>query len=203
MVRPIAFAVEQWMDKYENTPGVINVAETCASSISLNELINLSKDKSATLPVSGSTKLTYGSIRGSAELRGTVASLHSHGKQQLTEENVIIAQGGISANFLALYTLLGPTDHVICVYPTYQQLYSVPESLGASLSLWNLHEENGYIPDPKELDELVRPNTKVRALTMHGLVKETNCADDHYQQPQQSNWCIDPNRDPESDCSVC
>lgn len=162
MVRPIAFAVEQWMDKYENTPGVINVAETCASSITLNELISLSKNQDKTLPVSADTRLTYGSIRGSEELRKTVASRHSHKDHQLTGDNVIISQGGISANFLTLYTLLGPTDHVICVYPTYQQLYSVPESLGASMSLWRLREENGYIPDVKDLDELVRPNTKAR-----------------------------------------
>lgn len=163
MVRPIAFAVEQWMDKYETTPGVLNVAETCASSISLDELTSLAANGDPALPVKTSTRLTYGSILGSTELRNSVADIHNTDSvHQLNEDNVIIAQGGISANFLVLYSLLGPTDHVICVYPTYQQLYSVPESLGAKTSFWRLKPENGYIPDVNELPDLVRKNTKVR-----------------------------------------
>lgn len=161
-MKPIAFAVEQWMDEYELTPGVLNVAETCASSISIDELTALSGNKDTPLPLKTSTRLTYGSIRGSTELRKAVAELHTGGATRpLTEADVIIAQGGISANFLALFTLLGPTDHVVCVYPTYQQLYSVPESLGAQVSLWKLKAENGYIPDVAELSSLVRRNTKV------------------------------------------
>lgn len=164
-MKPIAFAVEQWMDEYELTPGVLNVAETCASSISIDELTALSGNKDTPLPLKTNTRLTYGSIRGSTELRKAVAELHTGGvTRPLTEADVIIAQGGISANFLALFTLLGPTDHVICVYPTYQQLYSVPESLGAQVSLWKLEAENGYIPDVGELSSLVRRNTKVSML---------------------------------------
>lgn len=127
------------MDRFENTPGVLNVAETCASSISIDDLVRLSEDADKE-PMLTSSKLTYGSIRGSAALRNSVAGLHSGSDHQLTEDNVIIAQGGISANFLVLYSLLGPTDHVICVYPTYQQLYLVPESFGADVSLWRLKE---------------------------------------------------------------
>ncbi|KAJ3496986.1 hypothetical protein NLG97_g2246 [Lecanicillium saksenae] len=152
MVRPITFEVEQWMDQYETTPGVLNVAETCASSISIDELTSLSGDKDAAAPFRTSTRLTYGPIWGSPELRRRVAELHTSGNNQpLNKENVIITQGGIGANFLTLFTLLGPSDHVICVYPTYQQLYSVPESLGAQVSLWKLRAENGFIPDCSEL----------------------------------------------------
>lgn len=76
----------------------------------------------------------------------------------------MITQGAIAANFLLFYTLVGPQDHVICVYPTYQQLYGVPESLGAEVSLWKLRKENGYIPDVSELDSLVKSNTKMIVL---------------------------------------
>ncbi|KAL6876981.1 pyridoxal phosphate-dependent transferase [Trichoderma novae-zelandiae] len=91
--------VEQWMDTYETTPGVLNIAET---------------------------------------------------------------QGAIAANFLVFCGLIGPGDHVICVYPTYRQLFSVPESLGAEVSLWRLRLENGFVPDVDELETLVKANTKVR-----------------------------------------
>ena len=77
---------------------------------------------------------------------------------------MLITQGAIGANFLLLYTLVNPGDHVISVYPTYQQLYGVPESLGAEVSLWKLKRENNFIPDVAELEALARPNTKVCSL---------------------------------------
>ncbi|KAJ3948983.1 uncharacterized protein N0V96_000090 [Colletotrichum fioriniae] len=173
MVRISAFDVEQWMDEYEITPGCLNIAETCAASVSVNDLETLSEDKHAPGPVDLSTKLVYGPIRGSARLRQRVAALCSGAGAGagfdsddanpgvLCEDDVLITQGAIGANFLLLYTLVNSGDHVICVYPTYQQLYSVPESLGADVSLWRLKEENGFVPDVSELEVLVKPNTKM------------------------------------------
>ncbi|CRK12723.1 hypothetical protein BN1723_003979, partial [Verticillium longisporum] len=157
MVRLAPFEVERWMDEYEVTPGVINIAETCAASISIDELVALSEDKSGKSPIDTSTCLVYGAIPGSEALRSNIASQH----ENLSSENVLITQGAIAANFLTLYTLVGPGDHVICVYPTYQQLYSVPQSLGADVTLWKLKAENGFVPDVAELEALVRPNTKM------------------------------------------
>jgi len=57
--------------------------------------------------------------------------------------------------------LVGPGDHVICHYPTYQQLYSVPTSLGAEVSLWKSDAGNGWQLDIEELERLIRPNTKL------------------------------------------
>lgn len=163
MVRFQPFAVEQWMDKYETTSNVLNVAETCCSSISIDELSNISDDKQSPVNIPTSTHLTYGSIRGSQDLRSRVAHLCSHAsRHRLTGDDVIITQGAINANFLVLYSLIGPGDHVICVYPTYQQLYSVPASLGADVSLWRLRSDAGYIPSLDDLNTLLQDNTKVR-----------------------------------------
>ena len=141
MVRVEPFAVEQWMDKYETTPNVINIAETCASSISINDLTSLSTSASASPPFDPSDKLTYGAIRGSQALREHISTLCSaENGEKLPADNVLITQGAINANFLGLYTLVGSGDHVVCVYPTYQQLYSVPPTLGAEVSLWRLRE---------------------------------------------------------------
>ncbi|KAK0735054.1 pyridoxal phosphate-dependent transferase [Lasiosphaeria miniovina] len=162
MVKINPFEVEQWMDRYETTPGVLNVAETCAASVSIDDLVALCKDENAPGPLALSTKLTYGAIRGSQALRQNVASLFDRPSlTPLSAEGVVITQGAIVANFLLFYTLVGPGDHVICVYPTYQQLYAVPESLGAEVSLWALKEENGYIPDIGDLEKLVKTNTKM------------------------------------------
>lgn len=109
-----------------------------------------------------SAKLTYGAIRGSEKLRGLVAALFDNETAApLSADKILITQGAIVANFLLLYTLIGPGDHVVCVYPTYQQLYGVPQSLGAEVSLWKLRRDNGYVPDVTELDSLVKSNTKM------------------------------------------
>ncbi|KAK5992959.1 Capreomycidine synthase [Cladobotryum mycophilum] len=160
MVRFDIFEVEKWMDTYENTPGIINIAETCASSISIDDLSQFSTEKLTLGPLQTSAKLTYGAIRGSSTLRERVGALINE-QQPLPADNVIITQGAIGANFLTFYTLIHPGDHVICVYPTYQQLYSVPASLGAEVSLWRLRAENDFVPDINELEGLVKANTKM------------------------------------------
>lgn len=164
MVRIEPFHVEQWMDKYETKQNVLNVSETCVSSQSIDDLLELSNGKSSICSVfSTSKKLTYGAILGSESLRSSVAGLYStEAGTRLSPENVLITPGAIFANFLLYYTLIGPGDHIVCVYPTYQQLYSVPQSLGAEVSLWRLSKENSYVPNMEELTGLVKTNTKVR-----------------------------------------
>lgn len=163
MVQIKAFEVEEWMDRLETTPGALNIAETCCESVSIKELTELSNDKSAAGPLDIATRrMTYGAIYGSVNTRQQIANLYANDVSgSLPSDQVVITQGAIVANFLTLYTLVGANDHVICVYPTYQQLYEVPKSLGADVSLWKLKAEDGYIPDVRELQGLVRENTKV------------------------------------------
>lgn len=174
MVRIEPFEVEQWMDRLETTPGVLNIAETCAASLSIDELASLCEDKNVPGPLDLSKRMTYGAIRGSETLRQHVSRLLSkHASAPLPADNVVVTPGAILANFLLFYTLVGPGDHVVCVYPTYQQLYSVPESLGAEVSLWKLKKENEYVPDVGELEGLVKSNTKV------GRVSSSSFSESH------------------------
>ncbi|KAG8349494.1 hypothetical protein FVEN_g12307 [Fusarium venenatum] len=162
MVKIAPFAVEQWMDNYETTAGVLNVAETCAASVSIDDLVGMCKDTQTSDPIDTSIKLTYGSIPGSRILRERIAAHCSGEGAQLAAEDIIVTQGAIGANFLALYSLLEPGDHVICVYPTYQQLYDVPRSIGAEVTLWKLkEEEEGFVPNTDDLMNLIQDNTKI------------------------------------------
>lgn len=162
MVKIEDFAVEQWMDKYETT-AKYNTAETCCASVSVDDLRALSEDKETDpLGKLQSTKLTYGAIRGSDQLRETLSNLYSvKTPARLPKDNILITAGAIQANFLVLYSLVGPGDHVICHYPTYQQLYSVPASLGAEVSLWKSKEADNWQLNIEELKTLIRPNTKL------------------------------------------
>lgn len=150
------------MDDHEEN-AKYNLAETCCASISLHDLESLSSSSEPHKSILDySQKQVYGAIRGSETLRANIAALYNgSGKANLTADNVLVTSGAIQANFLALYTNVGPGDHVICQYPTYQQLYSVPESLGAEVSLWRSNADDGWRLDLDELKALIRPNTKL------------------------------------------
>ena len=72
-----------------------------------------------------------------------------------------ITHGAIGANDLVINALVEPGDTVISVLPTYQQLYSIPESLGARVKICQLRPENGFLPDLAELESLVDSSTKL------------------------------------------
>lgn len=156
----------QWMDAYE-TSAKYNIAETCCDSISLTQLLELSssspassKDASSFLDIN--RRQDYGHIRGSPELKENIAALYNTlGVLPLPVDNVLVTQGAIAANFLLLNTLVGPGDHVVCHHPTYQQLYSVPATLGAEVSLWKATSEARWALEIEELKRLLKSNTKL------------------------------------------
>ncbi|WP_257348250.1 aminotransferase [Pseudalkalibacillus decolorationis] len=151
------FAIEEWMNAYEHD-AIYNMAETCVDSLTVNELVSINgDDPEQFLRSLLNKKLTYGHIEGSPDFKEQVAKLYKN----MSPENVLEMNGAIGANFLVLYSLIKPGDEVICVQPTYQQLYSVPESFGAEVKLLKLKPENGYLPDLEELTSLVTDKTKL------------------------------------------
>lgn len=148
------------MDAYE-TKCKYNIAETCCASISVDQLRDLSEDKDRQV-FDTSRVLNYGAIRGSENLRNNLARLYSvKVATPLPAENILTTAGAIQANYLTAYTLVGPGDHVICHYPTYQSLYDVPKQLGAEVDLWKAKPENNWIPSIEDLKALIKPNTKL------------------------------------------
>jgi aspartate/methionine/tyrosine aminotransferase len=148
------------MDEYE-TKAKYNIAETCCASISIDQLVELSENKNANV-IQTSKVLGYGTIRGSDELRQNLARLYSAKvTSPLSPDNILTTAGAIQANYLAAYTLVGPGDHVICHYPTYQSLYEVPKQLGAEVELWKAKPENEWALSIDDLKALIKPNTKL------------------------------------------
>lgn len=157
MVKIEPFSVEAWMDKHENNCKY-NIAETCCASISLDQLRELSEDKDTPI-IDPSAILNYGAIRGSTQLRENLARLYSAKGTPLPVDNILTTPGAIQANALVFYSLVGPGDHVICHYPTYQSLYEVPKQLGATVDLWRATPENHWIPQIEQLKALIKPGT--------------------------------------------
>lgn len=151
------FKIEEWMNAYEDD-AVYNLAETCVHSLTVGELIGIDgTDPKQFFNELSKQRLTYGHIEGSPDFRELVSRLY----KTMTKENILTMNGAIGANFLLLYTLVNPGDEVISVHPTYQQLYSVPESFGATVKRLNLRPENGFLPDLNELRSLVTKQTKL------------------------------------------
>ena len=152
-----AFAVEEWMNKYEDG-AKYNIAETCVDSVSLDELFALTgEDKQAFLDAFCAKRLTYGDIFGRPEFKSGVCKLY----KTVQPGDVVPTHGAAGANHHVFCSLISPGDRVISIMPTYQQLYSIPESIGAELAVMHLKQENGYLVDLDELRALVTPETKM------------------------------------------
>lgn len=151
------FAVEEWMNAWEEGAR-FNIAETCVDSVSLDELFALTgEDRGAFFQEFSARRLTYGAIEGAPAFKQGVCKLY----KTITPENVVPTHGAAGANHHVFYSLIEPGDRVVSIMPTYQQLYSIPESFGADVQLLHLRQENDYLPDLDELRRLVTPGTKM------------------------------------------
>lgn len=154
------FAVEEWMNAWE-VGAKYNIAETCVDSISMDELFALTgENKEKFLTQLCARRLSYGDIEGLPVFRKGVCKLYT----SLGMEHIVPTHGASGANHHVFYSLISPGDRVVSIMPTYQQLYSIPESYGAQVRVLHLHKENGYLPDIDALRRLVTPETKLICL---------------------------------------
>ena len=100
-------------------------------------------------------------MKGGLALRQNLADLYSARAAGVTSEDILTANAGIDANHIVLAALVEPTDHIICHYPTYEQLYQVPRSLGAEVSLWKADPSTKWKLDIDDLKGMIRENTKM------------------------------------------
>ena len=151
------FKVEKWMNEYEQY-SKYDLGNTTVQNLSLDELFELSNvDKTAFLNNLCAQKQGYGNITGNPDLKNGISKLY----ETVTPDGIIPTIGGAGANHLVFYSLVEPSDSVVSVIPTYQQLYSIPESFGAEVKLLKLKKENNFLPDIDELKSLVSSNTKL------------------------------------------
>lgn len=154
------FKVERWMNEYEED-AIYNLAETCVDSITIKELLELAgQDVDRYMRNLADTRLSYSHIFGSPELLKGIASLY----RDITTAQVIPTHGAIGANNQVITTLIGPSDNMVSVMPTYQQHYSIPESIGADVRILQLTLEDDYLPNLDILRSLVDENTKMITL---------------------------------------
>jgi len=152
------FALERWMTAWE-TQTPFDIAESGIFPMSARELLDLEppEERERTLERFLDIRLGYSEAPGTLELRTLIAATY----RDTGPEEILVTTGAIEANFLLFNVLLEPGDHVVAVYPAYQQLYSVPRAIGSDVSLWKLRAEDGFRYDVDELERLVTPRTKL------------------------------------------
>ena len=154
------FGVELWMNEFE-LQCEFNLAETCVESITIAQLLELAGRDETALSELLPLKMTYGAIEGSDRLRDAIAALYD----RQARDNILVTHGTIGANALVHQALVSQGDTVISIVPSYQQHYSLPESIGANVQLLHLRAENNFLPDFDELRALVTPGTRMIAVT--------------------------------------
>ena len=154
------FGVELWMNEFE-LQCEFNLAETCVESITIAQLLELAGRDETALAELLPLKMTYGAIEGSDRLRDAIATLYD----RQARDNILVTHGTIGANALVHQALVSQGDKVVSIVPTYQQHYSIPESIGADVCLLHLRAENDFLPDFDALRIMATPGTRMIAIT--------------------------------------
>src|SRR5215813_13385008 len=145
------FALERWMTAWE-TKTPYDIAESGIFPQTVRDLLSFepAEERERTLSRLLDLRLGYSEAPGTEELRKAIAATY----RDAGPDEILVTTGAIEANFLLFNGLLEPGDHVVAVYPAYQQLYSVPRAIGCDVSLWELKPEEGFRYDLDRIDAL-------------------------------------------------
>ncbi len=149
----LPFKLERYFAQYEFSARYLLSSSDC-DGLQQTELLKLADPETSRLW--NELSLGYTESRGLPLLRSEVAKLYDG----ITPDNVLIItpEEGI---FIALNTILGKGDHVVCTYPGYQSLYEIAQGIGCDITKWEAEEKNGWRFDPDTLKNSIRPHTKL------------------------------------------
>jgi aspartate/methionine/tyrosine aminotransferase len=147
------FELERYFAKWE-----FNVAHLlCASDpepLTMGELLALADPEAEALW--RDLRLGYTESPGHPLLRAEIA----RGYDTVGPDQVLVCSGGEEAVFVALGTILGPGDHAVVVWPSYQSLHEVARAAGAEVTLLPLEHDQGWALDLDRLRAALRPSTR-------------------------------------------
>lgn len=156
-MKPLPFALERYFARYEFTTKYL----LCSSDPESMPIAELLAFEDGAAERFAKTWLGYTESLGSPELREAIGALYP-----VTGANGVLVHGGTQeAVFTAINCALGAGDHMIVQFPAYQSQYSIAESIGATVTRWNVDLGGDGAPDPDELEALLRPETRAIVIT--------------------------------------
>ena len=171
------FKAEKWMNDHENDCKY-NLTESCVQPFKMDELLNLLGIKEQYIEQLLNTTLDYGPINGSDSLKEQISKLY----ENVSVDNIALAQGGNNANMLVIMELFDENDEIITFTPSYEQFSSLAKSIHASVVSLPLYEEKNWMYDLNEIENNINSNTKAIVLINPNnptgtVLSESDCLD--------------------------
>jgi len=147
------FAIERFYERWEFRAELMLSSSDCESR-TVEDLLALEPGAEQRLR---GLRLGYTEVPGSPELREAVAA----GYERAGPQDVLALAAAEEGIFTAYHALLGAGDHAVIEAPCYGSAIEVARSTGAEVSLWRARHEDGWAHDLQELEDLLRPATKL------------------------------------------
>ena len=144
--------MEDWLADHQFVQ--YNLAESGFIDFSLGELLALCNENPSNLE---NISLMNPDTRGSIGLRREISKCY----RTAEIENILVTVGVTESLFTFFNTVIEPGDEVIVEFPEFQTLYELPAALGGEIKFLYLAKENGFIPEPGKIRELITPKTKL------------------------------------------
>jgi aspartate/methionine/tyrosine aminotransferase len=152
-VRLPPFALERYFAEHEfSAPYLLSSSDV--DPFGLAELLALADDEGRAMW--DGLSLAYTETAGHPRLRAAIASLYSG----VEPDEVLVFGAGTEAIFAWANVALGPGDHAIVVWPTYQALHEVARGTGAEITLLPLEHDDGWELDLAAVRAELRPETR-------------------------------------------
>lgn len=97
---------------------------------------------------------------GIMPLREAIAEYHKNDLAPNPEDQIFVSCGATEALEMALFTLVNPGEEVILVTPAWPNYFGQIGMCGAVAKFVPAYEENGFAPDPADIEKAITPKTK-------------------------------------------
>lgn len=157
----VPFEMERWQSTWEHRVR-FNLSESGVHPLSTRELLELGGSEGEEL--AGrllDIRQGYGQSNGSDALRARIADLYP----DADPEGVLVTVGGAEANFATLWRLLEEGRDWAAILPTYMQIPGLVRGFGGTLHPVHLHQDEGWQPDPDEVDRAFGKGARVLLVT--------------------------------------
>ena len=105
----------------------------------------------------------YGPDRGAPELRQLIAQKlqNESAADYGWEDEILVTAGGQAALHIAIMAMANPGDEIIILLPHYPPYVVNAQLSGAKAVYVKLKSEDGFVPDPSAIEEVITDRTKI------------------------------------------